>query len=154
MATSKITRQPTGHIAPFGLRLQPELKARLEAEAEKAGRSLNAELVVRLERSLNLPDSQEETLDGNRMVHAVQSGRIPWSESAQRMFAELISEQVKQKLLPMIADKVQEQTTTLLSGIDAKEPGVLDAVKSYSVKNLIEDAPKKGVARGERKPKG
>lgn len=46
------TRRPTSHIAPFGVRMQPELKARLEAEAEKAGRSLNAELIARLEQSL------------------------------------------------------------------------------------------------------
>lgn len=32
--------------------MQPDLKARLEAEAEKAGRSLNSEIVSRLEESL------------------------------------------------------------------------------------------------------
>lgn len=45
MATLKNTRQPTGHIAPFGLRLQPELKARAEESAARHGRSLNAEIV-------------------------------------------------------------------------------------------------------------
>ncbi|AWL04225.1 hypothetical protein DIR46_07115 [Massilia oculi] len=45
------TRPATGHITPFGLRMQPELKERLEEAAHKAGRSLNAEVVDRLERS-------------------------------------------------------------------------------------------------------
>lgn len=49
MATE--TRKPTAAIAPFGLRMQPELRARVEAAAEGAGRSLNAEIVARLEKS-------------------------------------------------------------------------------------------------------
>lgn len=39
-------------IAPFGLRLTPKLKARLEAEATAGGRSLQKEIVMRLEASL------------------------------------------------------------------------------------------------------
>lgn len=50
------TRPSTSHIAPFGLRMQPELRARLEESAQKTGRSLNAEIVARLEESL-APDS-------------------------------------------------------------------------------------------------
>ncbi len=46
------TRQKTGHIPPFGLRMQPELKKRLEEAATTEGRSLNAEIVARLEESL------------------------------------------------------------------------------------------------------
>lgn len=39
------------NIAPFGLRLQPDLKKRLEESADKESRSLNAEIVTRLEES-------------------------------------------------------------------------------------------------------
>ncbi|WP_080418604.1 Arc family DNA-binding protein [Burkholderia ubonensis] len=54
--TTKPTRPATAHIPPFGLRMQPELKAKLEESAAKAGRSLNAEIVARLEQSIqNLP---------------------------------------------------------------------------------------------------
>src|SRR5450830_593784 len=49
MITSKPTRKPTGHITPFGLRLQPQLKAQAEGSAARAGRSLNAEIVHVLE---------------------------------------------------------------------------------------------------------
>lgn len=39
-------------IAPFGLRMHPELKQQIEAQARANGRSLNAEIVWRLEQSL------------------------------------------------------------------------------------------------------
>ncbi|EJL6947036.1 Arc family DNA-binding protein [Vibrio cholerae] len=39
------------NINPFGLRMPPELKEKLEEEAKKNMRSLNAELVARLEES-------------------------------------------------------------------------------------------------------
>lgn len=38
-------------IAPFGLRMPAELKARIDAAAEKNGRSINAECVARLHES-------------------------------------------------------------------------------------------------------
>ncbi len=50
------TTAPTGSIAPFGLRMLPELKERLEAAAKANGRSMNAELVDRLQRSADLID--------------------------------------------------------------------------------------------------
>jgi len=40
------------NIAPFGLRMQPELKQQIEEQALASGRSLNAEIVWRLEQSL------------------------------------------------------------------------------------------------------
>lgn len=54
MATSRTTRPPTSHIAPFGVRMQPDLKERLEKSAHDAGRSLNAEIVARLEASFQI----------------------------------------------------------------------------------------------------
>lgn len=43
--------EPMRNINPFGLRLQPDLKARIEAAAEKNRRSINAEIHARLEES-------------------------------------------------------------------------------------------------------
>ncbi len=40
------------NIAPFGLRLRPELKGRIEAAARSNGRSMNSEIAARLEWSL------------------------------------------------------------------------------------------------------
>lgn len=41
-------RTPTANITPFGLRMQPDLKARIEEAARASGRSLNSEIVTRL----------------------------------------------------------------------------------------------------------
>ncbi|WP_077120728.1 toxin-antitoxin system HicB family antitoxin [Agrobacterium rosae] len=49
------------NIAPFGLRLQPELKRRVEAAAKKANRSLNAEITSRLEFSFAADVIVQET---------------------------------------------------------------------------------------------
>lgn len=48
----RIPKKPVANIVPFGLRLQPELKALLEAAAASSGRSLNSEISLRLEESL------------------------------------------------------------------------------------------------------
>jgi hypothetical protein len=47
----KTTTAPTGQIAPFGLRMLPELREKIESAARDSGRSMNAEIVARLERS-------------------------------------------------------------------------------------------------------
>jgi len=57
MAKKEIGRPPTANIPPFGLRLQPELKERIEQEAKAAGRSMNAEIADRLERSFRATTS-------------------------------------------------------------------------------------------------
>ena len=51
MKTSPSDRK-VASIAPFGLRMQPELKQQIEEQAMASGRSLNAEIVWRLEQSL------------------------------------------------------------------------------------------------------
>lgn len=47
----KTTTAPTGQIAPFGLRMLPDLKEKIEQAARDSGRSMNAEIVARLEQS-------------------------------------------------------------------------------------------------------
>lgn len=49
--TPKITTAPTGSIAPFGLRMLPELKEKIEEAARASGRSMNAEITTRLQQS-------------------------------------------------------------------------------------------------------
>jgi hypothetical protein len=49
------------NINPFGLRMQPELKAKIEAEAVKNHRSINAEITARLERTF---DNSEVSAEG------------------------------------------------------------------------------------------
>lgn len=57
MAKKEIGRPQTAHIAPFGLRLQPDLKEQVEAAARSAGRSMNAEIAARLEQSFSASNS-------------------------------------------------------------------------------------------------
>lgn len=58
MSTKKSPNEKIGNVAPFGLRMLPDLKARVEESAAQNGRSLNAEIVARLEEALsgNMPD--------------------------------------------------------------------------------------------------
>lgn len=51
-------------IPPFGLRLQPDLKRKLEDAAKASGRSLNAEIASRLEGTFATEDPYREELDG------------------------------------------------------------------------------------------
>ena len=46
-------KEKVANIVPFGLRLQPELKRRVEEAAKANSRSLNAEIAARLEKSLD-----------------------------------------------------------------------------------------------------
>lgn len=54
------TTAPTGQIAPFGLRMLPELREKIELAAREAGRSMNAEIVARLERSFTADKEAEK----------------------------------------------------------------------------------------------
>lgn len=69
MMSSDDTEMKIANIPPFGLRMQPELKRRVEAAAKANGRSLNSEIVSRLERSF----SAEGEL----------SGRMAWIKRAK-----------------------------------------------------------------------
>lgn len=51
----KTTTAPTGSIAPFGLRMLPDLREKIEEAAKESGRSMNAEIVDRLEKSFAQP---------------------------------------------------------------------------------------------------
>lgn len=51
MSSKKPPEEKIGSIAPFGLRMLPELRQRIEAAAAESGRSMNAEIVARLEAS-------------------------------------------------------------------------------------------------------
>jgi hypothetical protein len=61
------------HIVPFGLRLQPELKEKLEKEAYgKPKWSLNSEIVKRLEESLTARDELGQFSDGELIDELVK----------------------------------------------------------------------------------
>lgn len=67
-------------IVPLGLRMPPELKERIESEAKKNGRSMNAEIVARLQESL---EPQQDT------AHM----KAFFMETLQQAVEEIIKEQ-------------------------------------------------------------
>jgi hypothetical protein len=52
MMKSDDARIKVANIVPFGLRMRPELKTQVEAAARANGRSVNSEIIARLEQSL------------------------------------------------------------------------------------------------------
>lgn len=74
-------RPSTAKIPPFGLRLQPDLKAQIEESAKASGRSLNAEIVARLESSF-AKDAASGLVSDDSMVITIDSRGYPisWSE--------------------------------------------------------------------------
>ena len=53
MSSRKTPDEKIGSVAPFGLRMLPDLKQRVEEAAAANGRSMNAEIVARLEASFS-----------------------------------------------------------------------------------------------------
>lgn len=49
--THSSMKEPVANIPPFGLRMQPDLKRRVEVAAAKNNRSINAEIVATLEEA-------------------------------------------------------------------------------------------------------
>lgn len=54
-------------INPFGLRMPPELKDYLAEEAKRNGRSLNAEILYRLEQTVQLSKAVQIAAEGSPM---------------------------------------------------------------------------------------
>ncbi|MDQ5770828.1 MULTISPECIES: Arc family DNA-binding protein [Thiothrix] len=55
-------------VNPFGLRMPPEVKEELEKLAEQNRRSLNAEIIVRLEESIRREKDKCISEDGLRRI--------------------------------------------------------------------------------------
>lgn len=99
---SERERTPQANIAPFGLRMQPELKAKVEEAARGSERSMNAEIVARLQDSFQ-PESTSDlrnkiiameryidTLERMReAMHASSSATKSLSEIYEDNLAEL-----------------------------------------------------------------
>ncbi|OHC94155.1 MAG: hypothetical protein A3H25_18230 [Sphingomonadales bacterium RIFCSPLOWO2_12_FULL_63_15] len=68
------TREKIANIVPFGLRMQPDLKQKVQSAADANGRSLNAEIVHRLETSLRDDAEDRSKLAKSRILAARLSG--------------------------------------------------------------------------------
>ncbi len=72
VAMSDKNRTPQANIPPFGLRMQPALKARVEAEAKKNNRSMNSEIIDRIEKSFLGNYTSFQTEQAEDIVNAVR----------------------------------------------------------------------------------
>jgi hypothetical protein len=90
--------------------MQPELRARLEQAAQKSGRSLNAEIVARLEKSLAAWSSAEDApvRTGNMVVH-FEMKRLP--PEVQKAFGYI--ESAKEALSDFVASEVAKEDEAL-----------------------------------------
>lgn len=60
MSGKKLPTEKIANVAPFGLRMLTPLRRRVQEAAEANNRSMNAEIVARLEASFGEPVSQSE----------------------------------------------------------------------------------------------
>lgn len=88
MSNKKSPEEKIGSIAPFGLRMLPDLKQRVETAAQESGRSMNAEIIARLEASFT-------------KLH-VTDGKVTAVTIPKKDFDYLISniEEIKMRLYP------------------------------------------------------
>lgn len=62
------------NINPFGLRMQPDLRAQIEEAAARNHRSLNAEIVARLEESLASESASEAHTEASGLRIEAEDG--------------------------------------------------------------------------------
>lgn len=85
------------NINPFGLRLQPHLRSRLEAAAEANKRSLNAEISARLEESFHKEAPALTELISARKAHRIAiSARQDLAAHARKEVIQRLNEAIRQ----------------------------------------------------------
>lgn len=86
-------------IAPFGLRMQAELKEILDRQAKINGRSLNAEIVDRLRKSIEPPIRTE----GGHKIEQVQSNYGPEINDIERQLLMIFRRMPVEKQLALLS---------------------------------------------------
>jgi hypothetical protein len=108
-------------INPFGLRMPADLRARVEAAAEKAGRSLNAEIVTRL--------SEYDDLIGMRSELALVTAKMRQLESENKALYGARSTAAG----PLVVDEVRlvkQQLAYLITRLEHADPAFA-ATRAY-----------------------
>lgn len=72
MTKKKEDDQKIGNIAPYGLRMMPELREKIERAAFENGRSMNSEITSRLEYTFEVGDLGEKEATLKRSVSAYE----------------------------------------------------------------------------------
>lgn len=81
---------------PYSLRLEPEMRARIEELAKQNGRSLNAQFIWMLEYYLAMVDDAVREADNAEFENAVkQIARAVFEEEARQVVREELAKQSK-----------------------------------------------------------
>lgn len=94
------TEVKTRDINPFGLRMQPELKDLLDREAKISGRSLNAEIVHRLQLSI---DNQEKPKSSYTVAQQAAPGYTPDLNDIERQMISIFRRMPPEKQLALLS---------------------------------------------------
>lgn len=146
-------RIPQANIAPFGLRMQPDLKARVEAEARRNQRSLNAEIVARLEQWASLETTQElMTVEITRLDKALREAQSKLKNQSLENLSEILDMALPAKLFRRIEQAagtngreiLDEIISTLEKAYPPPRPFSLDWFYETWVHQIIE-------SRGEKR---
>lgn len=81
---------------PYSMRLDPDLRAKLEAIAKANGRSLHAEISIRLEASLQ---AEEAALTSERVEITVEEAKELIEEN-KKLIIEELKEFIQKELIP------------------------------------------------------
>lgn len=103
------SKYPT-RIAPYGLRMPPELKARIEAAAQAHDRSLHTEIVAALEEKFPPPIPEKVEDRGARLL-LMLAKRIRDREPKRGSFRAVQAELYERTALELIA-KVSEKSAS------------------------------------------
>jgi hypothetical protein len=104
------SKYPT-RIAPYGLRMQPDLKARIEAAAQAHDRSMHTEIIAALEEKFPpvIPGRVEDR--GARLLLALAK-RIRDRDPKQGSFRAIQAELYERTALELIAKFDEKSTRT------------------------------------------
>ncbi|MGO7210251.1 Arc family DNA-binding protein [Rhizobium ruizarguesonis] len=118
--TKKPIQPKIGSIAPFGLRMMPDLREKLEGAAFRNGRSMNAEIVSRLSESLEMDEAMDEGINDPDAAFA-----------SMKPVLELVSKEIAQRYEDRLAsmEKAIGDISELIKGgqLTADDASRLDA---------------------------
>ena len=88
-------------ITPYPLRMDPSLRAAIEASAKSSGRSMNAEIVARLEASFSGGSSEEMELLKMKMEYRLAGGQhcLHFESKSQKLLSYLLLQQLIHMLI-------------------------------------------------------
>ncbi|MFT3720389.1 Arc family DNA-binding protein [Pseudorhodoferax sp.] len=135
MARTEISRPATANIPPFGLRLQPELKERVEAAAKASGRSMNAEIVARLQASFEerVPELDDWELHVEERLVELQRDVVEEDLMVQRVYKDALWARVRALEISDPAGQL-DRAVKVAQGVDSDLVDLVERLYSLQAK--------------------